>query len=306
MKFRTCLVTGGCGFIGANLVRKLKAQIPKMRVIDDLSTGRYENIETCGVEFIEGDIRDTKLLEKSLQDIELVIHLAANTGVINSVNDPYADFQVNALATFNLLYLSKNCGVKKFVFASTGGAILGEAIPPIHEDMAARPISPYGASKLAAEAYCSAFRGSYGLETVILRFSNVYGPYSDNKSSVIAQFIKDILDGKELTVYGDGKQTRDFLFVEDLVSAVLAAINLDRTGDIFQIGSGSETSILELLELIKKISGRRDLKVKFKPVRKGEVMRNFTRIDKARKILGFAPSIDLETGLTKTWEWFRK
>ncbi|MFC1576144.1 NAD-dependent epimerase/dehydratase family protein [Candidatus Omnitrophota bacterium] len=303
---KTCLVTGGCGFIGTNLINKISGQIPNIRVIDNLSVGRYENIEQFGAEFIKGDIRDSGLIEKCLQGVELVIHLAAHTGVVNSVEDPSSDFEVNAASTFNLLNLSKRHGVKKVIFASTGGAILGERTPPIHEGMVPKPISPYGASKLAAEAYCLAFWGSYGLKTTILRFSNVYGQYSNNKSSVVAQFMKDILANKTLAVYGDGKQTRDFLFAEDLVSAVLSAVGFNGEADVFQIASGKEVSILELVDMLKKVCGRPDLKIHFKPARQGEVRRNFSKIDKAKKILNYKPVVDLETGLRKTWEWFLK
>lgn len=303
--FKTCLVTGGCGFIGANLVRKLSTQIFKVRVVDNLSTGRYENISGCDIEFMKGDIRDNDLLENVLQGIDVVIHLAANPGVISSINDPKIDFEINAIATFNLLNLARKHKVQKFIFASSGGAVLGEQMPPVHEDMVPKPLSPYGASKLSAEAYCLAFNASYGLKTIILRFSNIYGPYSDNKSSVVAQFMKDILSGRELTVYGDGKQTRDFLFVDDLVSGIISAIDFTGSGEIFQIASGKETSILELVKVIEKKCNKSNLKVQFRSAREIEVRRNFSKIDKALNMLNFKPSINLENGLIKTWNWFK-
>ncbi|MFC1590153.1 NAD-dependent epimerase/dehydratase family protein [Candidatus Omnitrophota bacterium] len=305
MQFKTCLVTGGCGFIGTNIIRSLSGQIPKMRVIDDLSTGRYENIDGLGAEFIKGDIRDLNALEKAIKGVDMVIHLAAHTGVVSSVKDPRLDFETNAAATFNLLNLAKDNNIKKVIFASTGGAILGDVEPPVHEDMVPRPISPYGASKLAAESYCSAFSASYGLQTLALRFSNVYGPYSTHKSSVVAQFMKDILTGSAMTVYGDGKQTRDFLFVDDLVRAVFSAISYDGKAEVIQVASGRETSILELVDMIKGLCGLPDAQVIFKPARQGELKRNFSRIDKAKRLLGYEPSTDLKEGLAGTWEWFQ-
>lgn len=286
-------------------MRKLRERAFTVRVIDDLSSGREENIDGCAVEFVKGDIRDNSLLEKCLEDMNIVIHLAARPGVINSINDPETDFQVNAQATFNLLRLAKKHEIEKFIFASTGGAILGDVPPPIHEEMVARPISPYGASKLAAEAYCSAFWGAYGLATVALRFSNVYGPYSSHKSSVVAQFIKDMLQNRELIVYGDGEQTRDFLYVEDLVCAILSAIAADVPGETIQIASGEGTTILELAGIMKKVCARPGQKIQFKPARKGEVSKNFARIDKARRLLSFNPAVGLETGIARTWEYFR-
>lgn len=305
MRNKRYLVTGGCGFIGANLVRRLCGEGAFVRVIDDLSSGRGENIAGCAVEFIQGDIRDAALLERCLKDIAAVIHLAARPGVINSINDPETDFQVNALATFNLLQSARRHKIERFIFASTGGAILGDVPPPVHEEMCPRPISPYGAGKLTGEAYCSAFWGAYGLKTTALRFSNIYGPYSSHKSSVAAQFIKDILQNRDLTIYGDGRQTRDFLYADDLVSAILLAVTAEASGEVIQIASGRETSVLELAEIIKKVSGRKDIKIQFKPARKGEVSRNFARIDKARAFLKFNPVTGLETGIVRTWEYFR-
>jgi UDP-glucose 4-epimerase len=208
------------------------------------------------------------------------------------------------VGTKNVLQACRGAGVQKLVFASTGGAILGDQKPPTHEEMVPRPISPYGAGKLAGEAYCSAFAGSFGLNTVALRFSNVYGPFSYHKGSVVAQFFRNLIQGKPLIVYGDGSQTRDYVFVEDLIEAVLLAEQIDTPGDVFQIASGRETSLNELIALIRKVVSDRDLSIFYEPARRGEVLRNYARIEKARNSLGYEPRMPLEEGLRRTWQWF--
>ena len=194
--------------------------------------------------------------------------------------------------------------MKHFVNASTGGAILGEAQAPIHEDMPARPLSPYGASKLATEGYCFAFTGSFGLRTLSLRFSNVYGPNSFHKGSVIAHFIRQIIKGESLIIYGDGSQARDFIFVEDLVKGIGAAISSAATG-VYLLGSGRPTTVNELLHTMRNIVGpRMPFSVQHKSFRKGEIHTTWPSINKARNDFGFDPNTTLESGLTATWEWF--
>ncbi len=175
---KSYLVTGGCGFIGVNLTARLVAQGGRVRILDNLSLGKREDVDPLGVDLQVGDIRDFAAIKAACEGIDTVIHLAAHTRVVESVTNPELNFEINAIGTMNALRACRDAGVKKFIFASTGGAILGEREPPVHEGMVARPVSPYGASKLVGEGYCSAFFGSYGLNTVALRFSNVYGPYS--------------------------------------------------------------------------------------------------------------------------------
>jgi len=302
--YGTILITGGSGFIGTNLVRRLAQSGARLRVLDNLSAGNPADIRPSGAELIVGDVRDGPLVRRALEGVEAVIHLAAQTGVIPSQQNPAGDFEVNARATFELLAASRNAGIRKFIFASTGGAILGEKQPPIHEEMAARPLSPYGASKLAAEGYCSAFFGSFGLPAVSLRFSNIYGPHSYHKGSVIARFFKLLLEARPLTVYGDGTQTRDFLYVQDLVEAILAALEAAPGGEVFHIASGQETSINELIALLRQVVSDIPIKVEYAPARRGEVSRNFASIDKARRLLSFHPRVTLRDGLVKTWQWF--
>jgi len=301
----TWLVTGGAGFIGVNLLRRLHAEAVRVRVLDDFSTGRREDLDTLGAELIEGDIRDGDTVTRALAGVEVVVHLAAHTRVIESIEDPVGSFDVNARGTLTVLEAARRSGaVRRVVFASTGGAILGDAVPPVHEDMPARPLAPYGASKLAGEGYCSAYFGSYGLPTVALRFSNVYGPWSYQKGSVVAAFFRRILAGEPLVIYGDGGQTRDFLFVGDLCEAIVVATRRDVGGRVFHIAAGVETPIGELAERMLRVTGA-GVAVEHRPARAGEVRRNCARIDRARALLGFAPATPLDSGLRATWDWFR-
>lgn len=305
---KTYLVTGGAGFIGANLLRRLAGTAPSLRVLDNLSAGRLADIAGLPVEFIHGDIRDPTLVDRAVAGATVVIHLAAHTNVVNSVETPELNFDVNVKGTFNLLQASVAHRVERFIFASTGGAIVGDAPPPVHEEMAPRPVSPYGAGKLAAEGYCSAFRGSYGLKTVSLRFSNVYGPYSYHKGSVIARFFRQIMRGEAITIYGDGEQTRDFVYVDDLCEAIVAAVDADLPfGQAIQLGTGRETGINRLVELMRQTVGRGGFPpITYAPSRAGEVARNFVNIERAKQFLGFTPRTDILTGLRQTWVWFQK
>jgi UDP-glucose 4-epimerase len=298
------LVTGGCGFIGVNLVRRLAGQGARVRVLDNLSMGKREDIEPLGIELQVGDIRDFATTQKACQGVEVIVHLAAHTRVIESITNPELNFEINAIGTMNMLRACREAGAKKFIFASTGGAILGEQESPVHEEMVPRPISPYGASKLVGEAYCSAYAGAYGVDAVALRFSNVYGPYSYHKGSVVAQFFKNLMHNEPLVVYGDGQQTRDFLYVDDLVDAILLASKSDTPGEVFQIASGRETSIETLIDLMKKAIPERTFEVRHEPARTGEILRNYANIEKARRMLGFNPTTRLDGGLQKTWRWF--
>jgi UDP-glucose 4-epimerase len=320
------LVTGGCGFIGVNLISHLlnEKNDHRVRVIDNLSVGKREDLSSIGEiteigkkeigedgpnrrELVVGDIRDGELANVVCQKVDVAIHLAASTGIIFSIEDPMSDCRDNVLGTLNVLEGARKNGVKRFVFASSG-APLGVQKPPIHEEMVARPISPYGASKLAGEAYCAAYHGSFGLGTVALRFGNVYGPYSNHKSSVVAKFIKHILASEPLPIYGDGNQTRDFIYVDDLIQAIL--LSMDRPnigGQIFQIATQKEHSVIEVAEELNELGNKymgRKSKIVFEKERKGEIKRNYSDISKARKMLGFEPKYDLKEGLEKTFRWF--
>ena len=301
---KSFLVTGGCGFIGANLISRLIELGAHVRVLDNLSLGKREDLPYAGVELQVGDIRDREAVAKACEGIDVAVHLAAHTRVVESVSDPELNFEVNAIGTMNVLSACRNASVKKVIFASTGGAILGEQVPPVHEGMVPRPVSPYGASKLAGEAYCSAFFGAYGLNTVALRFSNVYGPFSYRKGSVVAQFFRDLLQKQPIVIYGDGEQTRDFLYVSDLVDAILLADKSDTPGEVFQIASGRETSLRSLINTMKEVLPERAFDVRHEPRRAGEILRNYASIDKARRMLGYDPQTRLDEGLRNTWRWF--
>jgi UDP-glucose 4-epimerase len=320
------LITGGCGFIGVNLARTLlrREEGCRVRVLDNLTVGTKEALGQIGeikevaekdlstgpasrMELVVADVRDRKIAERACRGVDALIHLAANTGVIPSIEDPGTDCVTNVIGTFHYLEAARLNSVKRFIFASSG-APLGEQKPPIHEEMVPRPISPYGASKLCGEAYCSAYYGSYGLETVVLRFGNVYGPHSTHKGSVVAKFIKHVLVSEPLPIYGDGNQTRDFVYVEDLVEAVLLAVEKPGIGgQVFQIATHQEHTVGEVAEGVNAFALKflgRSSPVVYEGERTGEVRRNFSDIAKARRMLGFEPKYDLKTGLEKTFLWF--
>ncbi len=301
---KSYLVTGGCGFIGVNLVSRLAGQGARVRILDNLSLGRREDVAPFGIDLRVEDIRDMAALKDACQGMDVVVHLAAHTRVVESISHPELNFEINAIGTMNVLRACRDAGVKKLIFASTGGAILGEQVPPVHEGMVPRPVSPYGASKLVGEAYCSAFCGSFGLNTVALRFSNVYGPFSYHKGSVVAQFFRNLMREEPLVIYGDGQQTRDFLYVDDLVDAVLLADEAETPGEVFQIASGRETSLKDLLAAMKRVLPSVKFDVRYEPARAGEILRNYASIEKARRLLGYNPSKKLDDGLRDTWSWF--
>lgn len=301
------LITGGCGFIGTNLVAFLQKQtgVDRILVLDNLSLGSRENLAEFQVEFMEGDIRDASKVNLAAKGVDAIIHLAADTRVIDSIENPDFNFEVNVLGTYHLLCAARKYGVEKFVMASTGGAILGEAKPPVHEGIVPQPISPYGASKLCGEAYCSAFAGSYGLKTVCLRFSNVYGPRCYHKGSVVALFFKRMLTGKPLVVYGDGEQTRDLVYVDDICAGIHSGLSAVQGGGAYHLGTGIETSVNALIEWMRSTAGEAyPVEIRKEPARTGEILRNYADISLARKVLGFNPKVMLREGLAKTWAWF--
>jgi UDP-glucose 4-epimerase len=298
------LVTGGCGFIGANLVRMLLEKGQQVTVFDNLSKGNRDYIDGLDVIFIEGDIRDTAALADALDGIDRIVHLAAYGSVVESVEDPQTNFEMNVVGTFNVLNQAVNHNVGKLVFSSTGGALIGDAVPPVNEQSLPKPISPYGAGKLCAEAYCHAFSKSYGINTVCTRFANVYGPWSDHKSGVINQFFKKLTRDEPLIIYGDGSSTRDYIHVSDLCNGISRALlNEDVKTDVIHLASGRETSLRQLADLMIKVSGKSDHPVEYRDKRTGEVDRNFARYDYAKQVLGFEPQYTLEEGLQEAWDW---
>jgi UDP-glucose 4-epimerase len=300
------LVTGGLGFVGVNLIDALaRAGGFRVTVIDNEVGGKRAHAAGLAADVVIGDLRDEALVDRLVAKCDAVVHLAADTRVLDSISDPLQNFDVNVSGSLNLLEAMRRHGKKRIAFASTGGAIIGEAEPPLHENLVARPISPYGASKLAVEGYLSAYQGSYGFQPVSFRFSNVYGPRSFHKGSVVAAFFKAYLAGKRITVYGDGEQTRDFIYVGDLTGVIIDSLE-SQTSGVFQLGSGRETSVNALLKAMSKAVGD-DLfkRVDYLPARKGEVDRTYCDISLARSKLGFKPETDLPAGLAATWAWFQ-
>jgi len=297
------LVTGGAGFIGRNLVlRLIESKRHEVVVLDNLSVRQTSNCLPPEAEFHFGDFTNRSTMARALQGANVVIHLAALSGVIDSVVDPRPSFEINVAGSFQLLELAREAGVRRFIFASTGGALLGDVTPPISEGMSPAPLSPYGATKLALEGYCSAFTSAYDLACVALRFSNIYGPQSSHKKSVVASFIKNALRQESLVVYGDGTQRRDYLYVGDLVKGIETAIDGNFVGT-FQLGSGKPTSLRELISVLNGIIGGR-LAVRFEPARRGEVHSTWCDISKATREFGFAAPTSLHEGLRLTWQWF--
>jgi len=225
--------------------------------------------------------------------------------VIPSIEDPRSDCETNVMGTLNMLEAAHAQQVGHFVFASSG-APLGEQSPPIHEEKVPRPVSPYGASKLAGEAYCSVYHACFGVGTVALRFGNVYGPGSINKGSVVAKFIKQAMAGETLVIYGDGEQTRDFIFIDDLVDAIILGGAAEAGGEVFQIASGGETTVSEIAAKLAALLAARGtrIEVDHEAARAGEVVRNFSDISKARSVLGWEPRHSLDAGLRETVDWF--
>lgn len=324
------LITGGAGFIGSNLVTALLrngGDAPSIVVLDNFSAVSREQLSQVdalgdavfadpgptlwmdwpGVRIVEGDIRDADLMMRTAEGADVIVHLAANTGVGPSVADPRADCEANVMGTLNCLEAARSAGIGRFIFASSG-APAGFCEPPITEDIVPRPASPYGASKLAGEAYCCAYARSFGLSTVALRFSNVYGPHSGRKGSVVATFIRQALAESPITINGDGRQTRDFIFVEDLVDAICRTAKTEGVeGELFQVATGRETSVQELLALLRHGLGRRGLpepSVTYGARSSADVLRNFADNSKARRLLGWSPETSLEEGLERTLDWF--
>ncbi|HEY7264439.1 MAG TPA: NAD-dependent epimerase/dehydratase family protein [Trebonia sp.] len=301
------LVTGGAGFVGATLVRRLVAGGHRVRVIDNLSTGDAAHLTGVDAELVKGDIRDADALDDAIRGATAVIHLAAAGSVIGSVQDPVANFEANVLGTFRVLDAARRGGVTNVVQASTGGALIGDATPPVSERSLPKPISPYGASKLAGEGYAHAFAKTYGIRTVAIRFGNVYGPWCARKRGVINVFFESLHSGAPLVIYGDGTASRDYVHVDDIARALQLALENDRVpgGTVLHAASGVETTVTELADLCRRAAGKPGHPIEYRPKRAGEVGRNFASYDLAHELLGYAPSVRREDGIPRLWQWFQ-
>jgi UDP-glucose 4-epimerase len=304
------VVTGGAGFIGSNVVDALLARGDEVVVVDDLSTGKRENIEHAlanGARLVDADIRDGQALRDLFEEVrpDVVFHLAAQIDVRRSVADTPLDAMINVVGTINVLEAALKVGAR-VVNSSTGGAIYGEGkVIPAPEDHPAEPEAPYGQSKFASEGYLELYRRLHGLSTISLRYGNVYGPRQDplGEAGVIAIFCGKLTDGEKPTVFGDGLQTRDYVYVGDVVAANLAAAESEATGP-FNIGTGRQTSVLDIVEALGEIAGR-DFQAEFAPERPGEVRHIALDYTRAREQLGYEPKVGLREGLERTLQSVR-
>ena len=327
----TYLVTGGGGFIGSNIVEELVRRGERVKVLDNFSTGRRENIESFlgDIDLIEGDVRSYHIVKKAVEGVDFILHQAALPSVPRSINDPISTNDVNVVGTLNILDAAKDAGVKRIVYASSS-SIYGNSSPreisaiehncystsisrgevlPKREDMMPEPLSPYAVSKLAGEKYCQVFSRIYGLETVCLRYFNVFGPKQDptsQYSAVIPKFIAMMLNGRPPTIYGDGLQSRDFTFVANAVDANLLACEASNiNGEIINIACGESSSILDLVEALNNL-----LNTKIVPehleARKGDVKHSLADIQKAKRLLNYYPKVSFKEGLRKTLDFYRK
>jgi len=304
---RTVLITGGAGFIGSNLAVRLAEGGDRVRILDDLSIGRAAYLDGIPHELVIGSLADPAVVRAAVEGADAVVHLAARAGIDDSVRDPVGTFEANVARSIGVLEAARLSGVRRLVFASSNAAS-GDHAPPSDETDLPHPRSPYGASKLAIEAYVGAYAATYGLAACSLRFSNAYGPRSLHKRSVVAAWLRAALEGSPIVIHGDGSQTRDFIYVDDLASAVIAALEAPEdavAGELFQAGTGVETSVSALAAEIGRAVGR-PLDVQQGPARVGDVARNVARVDKAASVLGFRASVGLRDGLAATAAWFER
>ncbi len=304
------LVTGGAGFIGSNTVDELVRRGHSVVVLDDLSSGKEENLAEIRskITFVKGSITDLEAVQKAIHQAEYVIHLAARTSVPRSVKDPLETNKINVEGTLNVLVAARDNKVKRVVFASSSSVYGETPTLPKSEAMQPQPISPYGVSKYAGELYAQTFGRCYGLEAVCLRYFNIFGPRQDPDSpysGVLSRFAAAFLEEQPPVVYGDGEQTRDFTYVDNAVQANLLACEApSASGGVFNVGTGARVSLNQTLEQLQRISGKK-LEVKYEPAREGDIRDSQADITKAREVLGYEPAVVFDEGLERTFEWYR-
>jgi UDP-glucose 4-epimerase len=306
------LVTGGAGFIGSHIASELSKSGARVRIIDDLSTGYRENVEEIGgdIDFVQVSLADETALRKALEGVELVFHEAAIPSVPRSVENPRQTHIASVDSTFSLLLASRDQRVKRVVYAASSSAYGDQPTLPKVETMLPDPLSPYAVAKLVGEYYCQVFTHVYGLETVSLRYFNVFGPRQDpssHYSGVISRFISALLSAQRPVIYGDGEQSRDFTYIDNVVAANLKAAETTKgIGQVVNIANGERVTLNQLLDLLKQLTGMKDVQADYQDPRIGDVRDSLADITRARDLLGFAPKVDLQTGLKLTMDWWKK
>lgn len=307
-----CLVTGGAGFIGSNLAEELINQGARVNILDSLVTGFRENLDEIkgSFEFFEGDLNDDHVLLKAIDKVDIVFHQAALPSVPRSVDNPAETHEACANGTFNLLLKSKETGVRRFIYAGSSSAYGNQKTLPKIETMSPDPLSPYAAAKLAGEYYCGVFNGVYELETMCLRYFNVFGPRQNPGSfysGVISRFIDALMKGDTPVIYGDGEQTRDFTYIANVVDANIKAAQTNLgLGEVMNTANGERVSLNQLLETLKKITGKLDVIADYKEERKGDVKHSQADNSKAIENFGYEKLVGLEDGLRKTIDWWKQ
>jgi nucleoside-diphosphate-sugar epimerase len=305
------LVTGGAGFIGSHIASALAAAGARVRVIDDLSTGYRENLQEIkgDLDFVQGSLADERTLAKAVEDVELVFHEAAIPSVPRSVENPRQTHVASVESTFSLLLAARDRKVRRLVYAASSSAYGDQPSLPKVETMLPEPLSPYAVAKLVGEHYCQVFTRVYGLETVSLRYFNVFGPRQDPSSTysgVISRFISDLLGGKRPVIYGDGEQSRDFTYIENVVDANLKAAETSKgIGQVINIANGKRITLNQLLQELKSLTNKPDVSADYQAPRAGDVKHSLADITRARELLGFEPRVGLRSGLELTIDWWK-
>jgi nucleoside-diphosphate-sugar epimerase len=305
----TYLVTGGAGFIGSHLAEELVRRGQRVRVVDSLITGRRQNLaHVSGISFLEGDLSDLTVARAAVKDVDYVLHQAAIPSVPRSVEDPITSNRANIDATLSLLVAARDARVKRVVYAGSSSAYGNTPTLPKREDMPTNPLSPYALQKLVGEQYMQMFTALYGLETVTIRYFNVFGPRQDPSSpysGVISVFARALLENRAPTIYGDGEQTRDFTYVANVVDGVLRAVKAaGASGSVINVATGTRISLNRLFEAMRQLTGSH-VSVNYGPERHGDVKDSLADITRARTLLGYEPIVPFEEGLRRTVDWYR-